>query len=201
MPADVKVYQISAGGVRELMDEWSVGAKRNTSLAVMSELTGKTGLSFKEFSPGNNPLLDEEYQDVKPLFEAVARSILSHTYQPETQFSEKREKFDYTLGPVQMLAQAAEADALLFVYGVDNVSTAGRVALQTIGMILAAAAGVVIVPQGGQTVLIAALVDPGSGDVLWFDVRSSGGVHDLRKPESAGSLVSQLFSNFIGAKK
>jgi hypothetical protein len=124
-----------------------------------------------------------------------------HTYQPETRFEAKLGKFDYTLGPVQSLAQAVDADALLFVYGADYISTGGRIALQTVGMILAAAMGVVVVPQGAPTILMAALVDPKTGDVLWFDFKVSPGAHDLRKPESASDLVTQLFTYFHGAKQ
>ena len=59
------------------------------------------------------------------------------------------------------------------------------------------ATGMVIIPQlGGGTDLQAALVDGRSGDLLWYHAVGGGAGHDLRDPESAASLVKNLFSEF-----
>lgn len=196
LPPDVKVYRLTAGGVRELMDEWSEEGRQNLVQAIAKRVGDDGRFVLKEFDPSQSPAVKQEFDEVRPLFEAVARSVLTHTYGPETTFQTKKERFDYTLGPLETLAGAADADALLFVHAFDHISTGGRVALNVFLVLLGAAGGVIIIPAGGQTAIITALVDPKTGDVLWFNVRGSGGAHNLREAASAESLVADAFEEF-----
>ena len=196
LPPNVKVYRLTAGGVRELMDEWSEEGRQNVVKAIAKSVGAEGGLILKEFDPGQSPAAKQEFDEARPLFEAVASSVLMHTYRPETTFQTKKERFDYTLGPLEGLAGAAEADALLFLYAFDHISTGGRVALNVFMVLLGAAAGVIIIPAGGQTGIMTALVDPKTGDVLWFNVKGSGGAHNLREAASAESLVADAFEEF-----
>lgn len=93
------------------------------------------------------------------------------------------------------------ADALLFLDAQDHVWTAGRQALQALGIILGIGAGVatgiVAIPQmSGGTAVRAALVDSGTGDILWINAVGSGAGKDLRDPGSAREMVSELFKDF-----
>ncbi len=197
LPADVKVYELGAGGTRELMDEWSDKARENV-LASIHKRVGQGGLlALKEFDPTQDPAVDEEARDVRALYEAVSSSVITHTYALETIFQTKKERFDYSLGPLPKLAQAAEADAVLFVYAVDHISSGGRVALNIFTVLVGAAAGVIIVPAGGATVVTAALVDAKTGDVLWFNARASRGGHDLREAASAENLINDTFEALV----
>lgn len=196
LPPDVKVYRLTAGGVRELMDEWSEEGRQNLVKAIAKRVGDEGPFVLKEFDPSQSPAIKQEFDEVRPLFEAVASSVLTHTYRPETTFQTKKERFEYSLGPLESLAGSAEADALLLVYAFDHISTGGRVALNVFMMLLGAAGGVVIIPAGGQTAIITALVDPRTGDVLWFNVRGSGGAHNLREAASAESLVADAFEEF-----
>lgn len=196
LPPDVKVYRLTAGGVRELMDEWSEEGRQNLVKAIAKRVGDEGGFVLKEFDPGRSPAVKQEFDEVRPLFEAVTSSVWQHTYRPETIFQTKMERFDYALGPLDALAGAAEADALLFVYAWDHISTGGRVALNVFMMLLGAAAGVVIIPAGGHTGIVTALVDPKTGDVLWFNVKGSGGAHNLREAASTESLVADAFEEF-----
>jgi hypothetical protein len=196
MPPDVKVYRLTAGGVRELMDEWSDKARANLIRSVAGRVGAEARFVLKEFGTDRSPAAEPELQDVRALFEAVVSSVFSHTYRPETTFETKAKRFDYSLGPLPTLAEASGADALLFVYAVDHISTGGRVALNVMTVLLGAAAGVVIIPAGGQTTMVTALVDARTGDLLWFNARGSGGAHDLRDPASAESLAAEVFREF-----
>ncbi len=197
LPADVKVYELGAGGTRELMDEWSDKARENV-LDSIHKRVGQGGLlALKEFDPAQDPAVDEEVRDVRALYEAVSSSVITHTYALETVFQTKKDRFDYTLGPLPKVAQAADADALLFVYAVDHISSGGRVALNIFTVLVGAAAGVIIVPAGGATVVTAALVDAKTGDLLWFNARASRGGHDLREAASAESLINDTFAELV----
>ena len=195
MPPDVKVYELSAGGTRELMDDWSQKARENVVTSLHKRLQPGRGapLGLKEFDPAQDPALEEEFRDVRALYEAVSMSVIAHTYAPGTTFPTKLERFDYSLGPLPRLGEAAGADTLLFVSASDEISSGGRVALNFLIVVMAAAGGTVAIPAGGATVITAALVDTKTGDLLWFTARGSSGAHDLREPASADSLVADTF--------
>jgi hypothetical protein len=111
-------------------------------------------------------------------------------------FDEKISNFDYSLGQEVKTLHGGAADALLFVRAVDHVSTQGRLAQQTATILVAAALGVVIVPQGGVTALSIALVDGESGAILWQKFARSEGFHDLRDPESTKRLLGGVLGDF-----
>ena len=90
---------------------------------------------------------------------------------------------------------------MLLVDAEDHIWTGGRVALQTLGVILGigagVATGVVIIPQlSGGTFVKASLVDSETGDVLWFNVAGAGAGTDLRDAASATKMIEDLFRNF-----
>jgi hypothetical protein len=89
-----------------------------------------------------------------------------------------------------------EADALLFIRAVDHISSQGRIAQQVAFVIMAAAMGVRLIPEGGATALSIALVDADTGAILWHKFLRSGGAHDLRDSGSAARLVDQVFADF-----
>ena len=100
------------------------------------------------------------------------------------------------------------ADAVLFFQAQDHVWTAGRQAMQVLGVILYMGAGVaahgwlpvfinpLIIVMGGGSGVRAALVDSATGDILWINAVGSGAGTDLRDPTSARAMVSELFKDF-----
>lgn len=196
LPPKVEVYQVSAGGIKEKIDEWCDIARNNVAAAVDSTIRGRGGLTVVPLSTGSSSSESVAVEEVEALFDAVSSSILWHTYgPPEHVFQEKLSAFDYTMGP-GLTQLAGKADALLLVRGVDNVSTGGRKALMTGAVVLGALVGVVPVSTGGASSISMALVDPMSGDIIWYDAGGSGGVHDLRDGGSARSLVNQILLDF-----
>jgi len=204
LPAEVKVYQIDAGGVREEIAEWSAQARTNVVSALENELRSKMKTAVKIVS--EESLIEEKavLQETRALYDAVSTMILLHTYPdpnfPSRFFEEKQKNFDYSLGTeVGSLANGAEA--LLFLDAQDHVWTAGRQALQALGVILGigagVATGVVIIPtMSGGTGVRAALIDGATGDILWINAVGSGAGKDLRNPASASAIVSELFKDF-----
>jgi hypothetical protein len=197
IPLAVDVYQISAGGVAEKMDEWSFKAKRNVMMAIQDELQTKPLLIVKPFE---ETLLSDDQksnlEETRALFNAVNYSVIIHTYgPPEQRFSEKVKNFDYSLGP-EVKELARDTDTLLFVSCSDQIATAGRKALQAGSIILGALVGVQITPAFGATTIYVALVDADSGSILWYNFHGSRGDHDLRDPMDASTLVKGLFKDF-----
>jgi hypothetical protein len=204
LPADVKVYQIDAGGIREPMEEWCSQAKNNILRAVENQLSTKMRTIVDVLT---EELLDEKkshWEETRALYSAVSAMVFLHTYQnpniPNHYFAEKLKNFDYSLGSdVQSLAPGASM--LLFLEAEDHIWTGGRRALQGLGALLGIAAGVatgvVIIPyMGGGTTIQAALVDSATGDLLWINAVRAGAGTDLRDATSATNMVNDLFKDF-----
>jgi len=196
IPLRTDVYQLTAGGVKEKMDEWTQQAKRNVMAAIEQDLKAKPLLFIKPFddmllSPEKQADLDE----TRALYDAVSSSILVHTYgQPPNLFAEKIKNFDYSLGP-EIRELVGDVDAALFVSCEDNIATAGRKAIQAGSMILGALVGVAMTPNMGITSISMALVDADTGFIMWYNVHASGGDHDLRNPIDTTTLVKQLLKD------
>lgn len=196
IPLRTDVYQLTAGGVKEKMDEWTQQAKRNVMTAIQGELERKPMLSIKPF---DELLLSSEKKanliETSALYDAVSSSILFHTYgQPPNLFAEKIKNFDYSLGP-EVKQLAGDVDAVLFFSCVDHIATAGRKAVQAGSIILGALVGVSITPNMGTTSISVALVDANSGFIMWYNAHSSGGDHDLRNQINTTTLVKQLLKD------
>ncbi|OPY80498.1 MAG: hypothetical protein A4E70_01725 [Syntrophus sp. PtaU1.Bin005] len=191
LPVDAKVYELDAGGIQELQDEWSAEAGKY----VQGSCTECLAQKQRKVEPVVvSKEIEEELEDIQALYRAVSASIILHTYTEPNLFQEKVDHFDYTLGPIHDFLAKCNADALIFVYAQDSISTAGRQALMAAGVVLGALAGVVIVPQGGIAAISIAVVDS-SGDILWFNVKG-GNQYDLRKPDDIKALMTALLADF-----
>jgi hypothetical protein len=190
LPPDIKIYELTAGGVTELRDEWSA-AGRDAVVQGLSETLKERGVVLKPLVVDKD--LQRSVDDVTVLYRAVSSSIIEHTYK-EHPFQTKLENFDYSVGPIDPLLQKYQADGIVIVYGIDQISTAGRKALRGVGLVLGAVTGQAVVSQGA-TVLNIALVDR-SGAVLWYKIAGDSGGFDLRDSRSARAFVQRLVADF-----
>jgi hypothetical protein len=198
MPPQIEVAEIGAGGIAEKIDDWSEQARANVVTAIEAELKSKGSLEVRyvplEILP--DPL-KADLADTQSLFDAVNGTVLFHVYGPPPhRFEEKLLQFNYSLGSETSKLLLDDADAFLFVKGADQISTAGRRAMQTTAMLAAAAVGVVFIPQMGATVMSVALVDARRGDIIWFNFDRAEGIYDLRNPNDAASFVKRILSKF-----
>lgn len=193
---DIKIYEFTAGGVRELRDDWCAKGKVNVQGALI-QCFQERPLEVKPVSVDKE--MEEEMEDIYALYRAVSTSINLHTY-GEFRFPEKMKNFDYSIGTIDKILQKHGTEALIFVYGFDEISTGGRKALQAAGIIAGALTGVYVMPRSGITAVSAAVVDP-SGSILWYNIKASQGGYDLRDPESATNFMRAILSSYPGVKK
>lgn len=190
MPLDVKINQVTAGGVTELMDEWTDQAKKSITSALLDE--------FGVFNNVKLVFIDEKtlasdqkefLRSQQGLYEAVAASILFHTYNPVYTFPHKIKNFDYTMGSdFSKISSVMSADAYLYCQGVNYIWTGGRVCLA----VAAAFAGIEILPHSEWFAMT--LIDGKNGDVVWFDFVGQQG--DLREAALDRAIVKRLLNNF-----
>ena len=139
LPSEVKVYQIDAGEVREEIAEWSAQARNNVVTALENELRAKMKTVVEVVDEESLAEEKTRLEETRALYDAVSAMILLHTYPntnfPRHFFEEKLKNFDYSLG-TEVGSLANGADAVLFFQAQDHVWTAGRQALQVLGVIL-----------------------------------------------------------------
>jgi hypothetical protein len=190
LPPDIKIYELSAGGVTELRDDWSATG-RDAVVRGLGDVLKDRGIVLKPLTVERE--MQGPVEDVTILYRAVSFSIIEHTYK-NFPFQTKLEHFDYSVGPVDAMLKKYQADAFLLVCGIDEISTAGRKALRGVGMVLGSVTGQPVLSQG-TTALNIALVDR-SGTVLWYKIAGDEGGYDLRDPKSATAFVRKLVADF-----
>ncbi|HUL30186.1 MAG TPA: hypothetical protein VLZ03_06985 [Thermodesulfobacteriota bacterium] len=193
---DIRIYEFTAGGLRDRRPDWCALGKENVQGALIE--------CFREKPFDVKPLvvdkeMEEEMEDIHALYRAVARSIRECTY-GDFKFPGKMKHFDYSIGPIDQILQKHGADGLIFASGFDEISTAGRKALQATAVVVGVLAGVAVVPRSGITVISAALVDP-SGAILWYNIKANQGGYDLRERDSATKFIRSVISEYPEATK
>jgi hypothetical protein len=198
LPADIRVHEISAGGVVEKVDDWTISAS-NHAMKSVREIAGSKNL----FEPKEVPALADSDKQVLDqhlaLYELVAASADFSKSGPFAPWRERAKNFDYTLGPgLTELAERSDLDAAVIVIGSDYISSSGRKATMALGILAAALTGVAVIPVGGTAYVSVGVVDLKSGNLLWF-ATSRGQTDDLRQEQQVRAVLEKLFTGYPGA--
>ncbi len=189
IPADIRIYELSAGDVEELRDDWSDQGKENVMKGAVGVLKDH-GIHCRNLTIRKD--FEQEMEDVQALYWAVSASILLYTY-GEQGLPGKYRNFEYSVGPMKKFLEAQGVDAVLLVNGYDEISSGGRKALRALSMVTSLITGVR--KRAGMTGMSVALIDK-SGSVLWYNVNVQEGGYDLRDAKSAKSMVRLVLSDF-----
>lgn len=189
VPPDIKIYERSIG----LRDDWSKTGRENIQQALVQGFKEKS-IELKELTI--DEVIKEEVEDIQALYKVIILSLYKDT--PVGGVPNK--KLDYSIGSVEGILKESGADALLLVWGYDEIATTKEKTLNWGVTILGAMGGVgtisfIITP------LNVAVVDT-SGTILWQkrlgiskDTLGIGG-YDLRNPKDATAIVRWLLSDF-----
>jgi hypothetical protein len=199
MRPDVTVNSLATGGMAEPRADWTEQARSNIINALRAEQADRGGRVLVMARRTDLPSVDaDEIADLERLHYAVGNSIALHKYSGAALPTKRGKGLEYTLGEDAVsLGRRSGYDYALFLYAQDNIASTGRVALQVLGV-----AGCFIgfcAPSGGSNQFAyASLVDLRTGEVVWFNVLSTGsqlpGVKfgDIRTPEGAAQMVERL---------
>jgi len=207
MRPDVTVNALTTGGMAEPRADWTEQARANIVAALRAEEAGRGGevkvLDRRDSLPGVSA---DSVADLERLHAAVGNSIALHKYLGAYLPAKRRKGLDYTLGEDAVaLGRKTGFDYALFMYAEDNVASAGRTALQVLG-VAGCAIGFCAPSGGSRQFAYASLVDLRTGDVVWFNVLQTGsqlpGVSfgDIRKPEGAAQMVDRLLGRMKAGK-
>lgn len=191
-PLSFSVYETSAGEVTEKIPEWSEQAQKHLLQALVAEWGAHTDLKAETFSVDHlAPEQRDQVRDKQALFLAVSHSVGLHIHSIGPAHFPERRFQDYTFG-ADLAALAPDADAVIFLTGVDQISSGGRIAKQVVGTILLAALGVIATPGGGITAGSIGVVEVKTGKLLWWNAMARRSQMDTREPEGAAALVKEL---------
>lgn len=197
LPVDIDVYEMSAGGVKEEVPEWSRSAESNirNALVISKDASGSCCVTRQVDSSSLTAEEQTTLTEHLALFNTVAANALWASLPVNTDWHFKTEHFDYTLGDgLSFLKTKYDLDAGLILLGEDVVSTTGRKTAAFMGAMLGVA-----IPLG-HSVLIVGLVDFETGDLLWMNHEISTGDADLRDPESCKDMAGRLMKDYPGLK-
>ena len=193
LPANVEVYEVTAGDVSEEVPEWSAEAGKNVLKALSEALAADKSLNevgFPRLAPAGAAAVDEHMA----LYKLVANAI-DNNYDLE----HKTKRFDYSIGPgLNMLQRETGADAAIMVYGRDYVSTAGRKAKAVLGNIPVVNAFTGPAPRLGRSWVGIGFIDLRTGDILWLKSEGRGSTSNLRDLADAKDIISSIFEWYPG---
>lgn len=206
MPMDIEVYKITAGGVKELIDEYIQETKNNIKVALDNELTVENSYRLL-YLPDIEKISDYQkkafFRSGLALYAALDTSIIAHTYPPNMEyiipgsgiFKDKLKNFDYTFGSnLSEINSYIDNDVLLFVRGGDYLSSGGRIAFQIWATIITL--GGYTPTRAGPPHLSIALVDAKTGDILWYNFYCPQRGYNFRNQESVKDFVKVLLRGF-----
>lgn len=187
---DVEVKEVSAGGVPEKIDAWSLQAKQNLASALEKQLVSKhyfEKVALPELSLESMATLNEHVA----LYDVVGQNAFFYGRAVFPAWEQKKKAFDYTLGNgLKDIGEKTGADAALFIIGQDYVSSGGRKATR----LLAAMLGVVLPPS--PTFVSVGLVELKTGNVLWMNYLMAADSEDLRKATDVDEILTEIFSKY-----
>jgi hypothetical protein len=204
LPPRVDIFEVGIIETPQRIDSWSESGTKNLADALALEFKGRPTVQFTSISMDSLSAAQKaEVADAQLLLDVVRRSISVHVNgSKDEHFAEKIPQFDYSLGNFRETLSAIDADAFLIVHGFDQIMSSGSRAVNAMAVLaMGAAAGTgnwILIPlfNLGATRVTISLVDPKSGDILWYRVENSVGRHDLRDPASAAVLVKKLLEGF-----
>lgn len=191
---DILMLELSAGGVQEQIDEWRVTAVQNLSQSLQKELDARA-VRFRTIAPGR----DADFEDIQYLNRAISESLnWNTTYRKLSVCADERICRDYSVGPIQNILRRHNVDALLLVYGVNELETNNRAAARrrsrAASFWIGAVAPVTFAPlRNPGTYLSMALIDQ-SGAVLWYSGTATGKGYDLRNGAVVEGLTKRILS-------
>jgi len=189
LPAELTVSQLTAGGVSEVRDDWTQ-ASREHARATLERMRAERVVYVGDLDQRED--LADDIREVRELFELIDANVMVFGLSP---LAVPTGKFDFSVGSIDRILEAAHADALLVVGGKDEIFTADRKVLAVVSVLASAAlTGQAVAPGSGTAHLSAGLIAR-DGTVLWWSFVGDGGITDLRTPQGVDATMKRLLGS------
>ncbi len=192
LPPEVRMQEVSAGGIAETVEEWSKKPNENLVAALREEVKAKQMFEIVEM-----PAISDAEQEILDQHVAMYEVVATNAYQfgmlRDGSWTERVKDLNYTIGSgLKFLAEETGADAALFLVGLDSVSTMGRRVLFVVTTIMF---GLPVIPPGFSYVA-AGLIDLNTGKLLWQSYDYGIGRLDLRELSDVRSLTTSVLETY-----
>lgn len=189
LPPQMFVAEMSAGGVIQKQDDWSRQASDNLLAA-----TEHYARDSSQFDTMRMPALSPEETEIVEshigLYDRVASAIHAYGQGRDSGWEQKKREWDYTLGDgLAFLRAKTGADSALIFVGADIISSGGRKAAFTVGLLLGIA-----IPLG-QSFITVGLADLTTGEIRWLSYDQSMSM-DSREADEVEALVRDFFKTY-----
>jgi hypothetical protein len=182
MTPNVELHIMGAAGTLEPREDWSASGRDNLATGLAAYVQSK---NHTPSALDPSTAMEGRIGQIIRLHDAVGGSLMSRGLLPT-----QRDRFEWTLGEgVREVGAAYNADYALFVGAYGTYASAGRVATMAALAVLG-----VGIPLGNQ-VAYASLVDLRTGNVIWFNTILAAPSQDMRAPNGATSLVTDLLED------
>jgi hypothetical protein len=191
LPAQITINQLTAGGVSEKRDDWTESAMTHAR-SILENLRPGSVIYLADLD--SRPELADEIREVCALVDLIDTNFMVFGLSPMAAPTAAG-RFDFSVGSIDRILEAAGADALLVVDGVDEIFTADRKVLAAVSIIASAAlTGSVVAPGSGQAHVSAALIAR-DGTVLWWNFVGDGMIKDLRTADGVRATLQRLLEH------
>jgi hypothetical protein len=189
LPPQMLVAEMSAGGVIQKQDDWTKQASDNLLTAAENHAREKNWFETLRM-PALSPEEAETVESHIGLYDRVASAIHAYGQGRDTGWEQKKKEWDYTLGEgLSFLREKTGADSALIFVGADIISTGGRKAAFTVGLLIGIA-----IPLG-QSFITVGLADLRTGEISWLSYDQSMSM-DTREPAEVENLVKDFFKTY-----
>ena len=167
---DIGMYEFSSGGVVMLRDDWSRAGRKNLQNAILGYFKDKQ-CNVKLIEMDSQTA--KEMEEVQALYRLVHKTMDQHAF-GNHQNGGNNDRFDFSIGSLEVILHKLDADAMIFVTGYDQVF------------------------KSGHKALIDLAVADSSGKILYYSVKGTTKGQDLRDPVSTTALIHDLLASFPG---
>lgn len=195
LPINIEVKEVTAGGVKEVVPEWSDKAIKNTYESISTLINKDSSLEqvkLPKLSAKTSEIVSEHMALYNLVVNTASRTGLEH----------KVRRFDYGIGPgLAKLQKLTGADAAVMIYGRDHVSTGGRITQTVLGYIPFVNIFTGAPTSLGDSYIHVGIVDLRTGNLLWMNSEYRDDTTDLRDFEDAKDMVETTFEWYPGIEK
>jgi hypothetical protein len=168
MPLDVKVFESLPGGMVVLREDWTTIGKENLQNAVVKGFAERNcTVRLLDSDSG----MHAELAEIQSLYKVVNKSIRLQSY-GRAKTSNSPPKFEYSIGSLDRILPKLNADAVIFVCALEQISNSKSMAVVNL-----------------------AIADS-SGTIIWYSVEGTRDPDGLIKYSGAAELVNNLMLSF-----
>ncbi len=187
---DIKIYELGSK-LREMRSDWAKAAQEKIEKILIEEFNAKN-IKLKTIAIPKEK--ESEWNEIKALYNELSYNMIMRDRNPKL-YPEASDKMHYEVGSIKNITKDSGSDYILYVDGMDCVSTAGRTTSKVALTVLGALVGVIPTSWGEITYLDMALINS-RGKIVWHGFKASEHGYDLRDRESALKLVREILSDF-----